>query len=118
VYKNATSGKTKILSEKKAKAIIEKIKDGSININEYDKKTKTFIENYKQWYDKALDCASAVDELKQSLKELQQTKLDNITEHFESIVGKAEAIKASSEAAVDYYTTVGRAVNTVDREEL
>ena len=119
VRKKATSGKTKLLDAKKADQIIAKIQSGQININEYNKKEKTFIENYKQWYDKAMDCVAAVEELKQQLKELQQTKLDNIVDEFEGLTGYAEAVKASSEATVDYYNAAGFAKNTTtDRAEI
>lgn len=118
VYQKATSGKKKLLSADKAQKIIQKIKDGTIDINEYSEKERKFIDAYKEWYDKALDCRDAVYQLEQQLKELQQTKLDNITEEFETIADSLEAIKASSEATVDYYNAVGRAVGTADKVEL
>ena len=66
-----------------------------------------------------MDCVAAVEELKQQLKELQQTKLDNIIDEFDTLTGYAEAVKASSEATVDYYNAAGFAKNTPnDRAEI
>jgi len=80
VRSKATSGKTKILNAKDADAIIAKIQSGQININGYNEKTRKFIDSYKQWYDKAMDCVSAVEDLKGQLKDLEQQKLDNIVD--------------------------------------
>ena len=118
VYAAATSGKTKLLSADKAKKIIQRIKDGTIDITEYNEKERKFIDSYKEWYDKALDCRDAVYELKQQLKELQQQKLDNIIDEFDALTDYAEAVKASSEATIDYYNAAGYAKNTVDRDEI
>ena len=107
VRSKATSGKTKILNAKDADAIIAKIQSGQININEYNEKTRKFIDSYKQWYDKAMDCVSAVEDLKGQLKDLEQQKLDNIVDQFDTITGYAEAVKASSEATIDYYNAAG-----------
>lgn len=98
--------------------IINKIQNGDINISEYSGDVRKFIDAYKEWYDKSQDLVQSTAELKQQYNELQQTKLDNITEEFETLVGLSEAVKASSEATVDYYTTVGKAVNTADRKEI
>ena len=119
VAKKATSGKTKIISASKANDIIAKIQSGQINIAEYTEKERAFIDAYKQWYDKAMDCVQAVEDLKSQLKELQQTKLDNITDEFDTLVEYADAVKASSEATVDYYNSAGFAKNTpTDRAEI
>ena len=96
---------------KQIDAIIKKIQEGTININEYDEKVREFISAYKQWYDKGKDLQAQIEELKKQLKELEQTKLDNITEQFDTLVGYSEAVKSASEATVDYYNMVGNEVN-------
>ena len=50
VYRSATSGKNKLLSADKAQKIIQKIKDGTIDINEYSEKERKFIDAYKEWW--------------------------------------------------------------------
>lgn len=59
-----------------------------------------------------MECVYAVDELNAQIKELQQQKLDNITEEFETIAGYSEAVQGTSKAMVDYYTSIGRTVNS------
>lgn len=50
VYAAATSGKTKLLSADKAQKIIQRIKDGTIDITEYNEKERKFIDAYKEWW--------------------------------------------------------------------
>ena len=109
---------SKQISQSSANVIKKKMASGAIDINEYDEKTQKVIKAYQEWYEKSLDCRDAVYELQQQLKELQQTKLDNITEQFETLVGLTDAINSSSEATVDFYRETGRAVNTVDKTQL
>ena len=104
--------------DKNSGTITGKVATGVIDINEYPEKVRKVIDAYKEWYDKGADLVQQAEELKQQYKELQQQKLDNITDHFEAWVGLADAIKASSEATVKYYTTIGQAINTKDASEM
>lgn len=67
--------------------------------------------------DKAMDCVYAVDELKASMKELQQQKLDNIVDDYEALASISEAVSSRSEAIVDYYTASGRVVNSKEAKQ-
>lgn len=107
-----------LLDQALANDIKGKVATGVIDINEYPEKVRKVIDAYKEWYDKGADLVQQAEELKQQYKELQQQKLDNITDHFEAWVGLADAIKASSEATVKYYTTIGQAINTKDASEM
>lgn len=100
-----------LVDAKTADNIIKLIKEGAINISEYNEKTREFISQYKEWYDKSLELTSQIEELKQQLKELEQTKLDNITTQFEDLAGYSSAVQATSNAIVDFYTAQGRQVN-------
>ena len=100
-----------LVDAKTADNIIKLIKEGTINISEYNEKTREFISQYKEWYDKSLELTSQIEELKQQLKELEQTKLDNITTQFEDLAGYSSAVQATSNAIVDFYTAQGRQVN-------
>lgn len=100
-----------LVDAKTADNIIKLIKEGAINISEYNEKTREFIQNYKEWYDRSLELTSQIEELKQQLKELEQTKLDNITTQFEDLAGYSSAVQATSNAIVDFYTAQGRQVN-------
>ena len=107
-----------LLDQALANDIKGKVATGVIDIDEYPEKIRKVIDAYKEWYDKGADLVQQAEELKQQYKDLQQQKLDNITKHFEAWIGLADAIKASSEATVKYYTTIGQAINTKDASEM
>ena len=48
-------------------SLAQKVKDGTIDINEYDSDTAELIQEYQEWYEKALDCKDAIDELNDCL---------------------------------------------------
>ena len=58
--------------------IKEVIKSGAIDISVYDEDTKKLIDEYQEWYEKALDCSDAIDELNLSLTDLYEQQFDNI----------------------------------------
>ena len=72
------------------------------------------VEAYQKWKEKALDAAKAIEDLKQQQKELAQQKLDNIIEQYDTIVNLAESAQKVSETMVDYYTSMGKTVNSID----
>lgn len=100
-----------IISKKQAEDIRRKVADGTIDISKYSKKVQEVITNYKEWFDKSQDLIQSTEELKQQYKELQQQKLDNITEHYEAWAGYADAVKQSSEATSKLLTAQGKEVN-------
>lgn len=64
-------------------SIKKQIRDGSINITEYSKDTQELISEYKEWYEKALNCKDAIDELNSSLNDLKEQKIDLIIEKWD-----------------------------------
>lgn len=110
--------KSGLLSQKKANEITKLIQTGEIDIRKYNEKVRAVISAYEDWFGKSQQLIDSTYDLKQQFKDLEQTKLDNITEEFESIVGLAEAMNSVSEATVDWYTAQGRAVNTDDRKQV
>lgn len=58
--------------------LMEKVKNGTINIEEYDEETREKINQFKEWYEKALDCKDALQELGLTLKDLFKEEFDNI----------------------------------------
>ena len=110
--------KSGLLSQKKANEIAKLIQTGEIDIRKYNEKVRAVISAYEDLFGKSQDLIDSTYDLKQQFKDLEQTKLDNITERFETLVGLFEAANALSEAAVDYYSERGRAVNTVDKTEM
>lgn len=62
----------------------EKVRNGTIDITEYDGDTAELIEEYQKWYEKALDCADAIDELHETLASLYEEKFNNIAADFDN----------------------------------
>ena len=72
------------------KEIINRIKNGTLEISEYDDSVQKKIQEYQKWYEKAEACKKAVKELTDQEKELAKQKLDNIADFYS---GKLENIE-------------------------
>ena len=59
-----------------------------------------------------MECVYAVEELKASLKDLQQQKLDNIIDDFGALESWSNAISSRAEAMSKYLTSAGDVVNS------
>ena len=68
---------------------------------------KTFVDAYKQWYDKARQCEAAIQDCISKTKELEQTKLDNIVDEFESLANYADSVGKTSAALLSLNDTIG-----------
>lgn len=69
----------------------ELVRNGAIDISQYDEDTTKLINDYKDLYDKALDCSAAIDDLHESLAQLYKDKFDNIQGNYNnqlSLLGK------------------------------
>lgn len=62
-----------------------KVQNGEVNIDLLDEDTKSKVEAYKEWYDKINECESELEKLKKKEKEVDQQKLDNITDRFDDL---------------------------------
>ncbi len=60
----------------------ELVRNGAIDISQYDEDTTKLINDYKDLYDKALDCSAAIDDLHESLAQLYKDKFDTIQESY------------------------------------
>lgn len=63
----------------------KRVQDGEINIDLLDEDTKSKVEAYQEWYDKIHECESELEKLKKKEKEVDQQKLDNITDRFDEL---------------------------------
>lgn len=86
------------------------VQEGRIDISQYDENTQKLIDDYQKWYEKALDCADAIDDLKLALKDLfdQQfeniiTRWENTLQNFQHSAERTESlIQRRNEYASDY----------------
>lgn len=94
-------------------SIKKKVRHGSYSIGEYDKDTQKLIQEYEDYYKKALDCKDATYELKNSLAELAREKFDMVIQEwtdklmdFEHVAERTNSlIERRSEYASEYLTS-------------
>lgn len=101
------NGKTKSARTKRANDIIKLIKSGDIKISEYGEKEREFINQYTEWYNKAVECKQAVEDLKKSQRELERQKFDNIANEYENILSLQEAMNESISKERELRETIG-----------
>lgn len=87
--------------------IIEKIQDGTIDIEEYDETTRNNIKYYETWYNKAMDLYASLHEIREQQEELASQKLDNIIDQYEWIQDRLNAIVELNGTERDYKIAYG-----------
>lgn len=81
--------------------LASKVKDGTIDITEYDGDTADKIKDYQEWYEKALDCKDAILELKESIAELYQNKFDDVATDYENKLSLLEHLTNAYNNGID-----------------
>ena len=65
----------------------QKVKNGAIQIEDItDETLQNQIDQYQEWYDKAIECSDAIQDLNINLSELQKKKFDNIRTEYDSLI--------------------------------
>ena len=62
----------------------ELVHNGAIDISKYAGWVADLINQYKDWYEKALECSDAVDDLKENLSELYEERFDMISSDYDN----------------------------------
>lgn len=88
--------------------LAEKVRNGSINIEEYDESTRNLISDYQKWYEKSLECSEAVDTLHNSLAELYEARFETVQKDFENKLDEIEHRATMLESENKLMTTRGR----------
>ena len=69
----------------------EKVRNGKIDINTIkDENLAEKIKNYETWYNKALDCKDAIEELKETEASLYAQRVENVSTRYDGILGVIE----------------------------
>lgn len=64
-----------------------RVREGTIDISTItDEGLAEKIREYQEWYEKALDCRDAIDELNESLSECYQLAFDNVVTQYDGIL--------------------------------
>ena len=90
--------------------IVEKIKNGTIDISSYDEDTRKAISAYQKWYDLAQDCLDTITELKNQQYELAKQRLDNIVQHYENRITLLGTVFESYQKQIDKKNALGKEV--------
>lgn len=81
--------------------LASKVKNGTLDITEYDGDTADKIKDYQEWYEKALDCKDAILELKESIAELYQNKFDDVANDYENQLSLLEHLTNAYNNGID-----------------
>lgn len=82
-------------------SIKKKVRHGSYSIGEYDKDTQKLIQEYEDYYKKALDCKDATYELKNSLAELAREKFDMVIQEWTDKLADFQHIAERTNSLID-----------------
>lgn len=94
------------------------VRDGTIDIRKYDKDTKKLIDDYQQWYTKAIDCSDAVEELNEALSELYEDRFEAVQSDYENRLGDIEHMINMYGSALDAHEKSGYMASAEYYEEL
>lgn len=97
----------------------KQVRDGSINIADVsDDGLKERIKNYKEWYEKALECQEKLEELKKTQKELVREKIELLITKYEKLLAKLESANKRIQNTMDFKETWGFSTSTKDYTKL
>lgn len=112
----ATQGYKRYLQQADSVALSEdykrKVRNGEINIEDItDEDLYNRVQDYQNWYEKAVELQDKIQELNISLSELAQKKFDNIVTQFEDMEKVFTDTNDILDKLVDYAETKGRIIS-------
>ena len=85
-----------------------KVRDGTIDIETItDEDLNDKISQYKQWYEKALDCLDAIDDLRESESKLYEQRFENVSTKYDGYLGVIQHEKDMLDEFVSQTETAG-----------
>lgn len=85
-----------------------KVRDGTIDIEKItDEDLNDKISQYKQWYEKALDCLDAIDDLRESESKLYEQRFENVSTKYDGYLGVIQHEKDMLDEFVSQTETAG-----------
>lgn len=89
------------------------VRNGAIDISTItDETLAENIKEYQEWYEKALDCRDAVEELKESVRDLYTEAFDNVVTLYDGILGQLEHRQNILEGYIDQTEAQGYIIST------
>lgn len=81
--------------------LAEKVRNGTIDIEEYDSDTQKLIKSYQDWYEEALSCSDAIDELHDSLASIYESNFNAIKDDYANRLSEIEHISNIYQSDID-----------------
>lgn len=78
-----------------------KVRNGTIDINKYSSETQELIKDYQEWYEKALDCKDAIQDLHETLASLYEDKFNDIQNDYDNQLELLEHLTNSYNTGID-----------------
>lgn len=81
--------------------LASKVRNGTIDINEYSSETQELINDYQNWYEKAIACSDAVQKLHETLANLYEDKFNDIQDDYDNQLGLLEHLTNTYNTGID-----------------
>lgn len=94
------------------------VRNGAIDISQYDQDTQKLINDYKDLYEKALDCSASIDDLHESLAQLYKDNFDNVQKDFENKLSLMEKRASVYNSKIDKLEEQGYLKNATYYKQL
>lgn len=90
----------------------KKVQDGTIDISEYDETTAKLIKDYQNWYEKAIKCSDAIQELHENLASLYKDIFDNTQKDYDNKLGLLKHLTNSYNTGLEKLEAKGYLAST------
>lgn len=87
------------------------VQDGTIDVSKYDDDTRKLIEEYREFYEKALDCKDAIDDLHESIAQIYKDNFDKIQQGYDDRMSMMEKRATALQNKTDMLETGGYLLN-------
>lgn len=91
-----------VISKSSADFIKENVPTGMINISEYSDEVRKVIEDYKEWYEKSLDCTDAIQTLHDKLSDYIKSLKEVTDAQRDAKISQNELKQALNDSGIVY----------------
>ena len=99
--------------------MLKKVRNGLIDLETItDETLNDSISKYKEYYEKALDCRDAVEELKETVQSLYEESFNNLVDEYDNMLSQIEHRRNILEGYIDQTESQGYIVSTKYYSEL
>ena len=86
----------------------KQVRDGSLNIETItNEDLKEKIDDYQQWYEKAVDCEQQIADLQKQQRELALERLEYISDYYDKLVEVNSTLQDLNEERITYNDNIG-----------